>query len=774
MGRMRLESQSAANLLQSMDPSADPCDNFYQFVCGRWGKEHPTPESAVSNDWFNERNNLMIREIREFLKKNSSSSEPLPVTQARLLYNSCVDTDTLDKLGLDPMFEVLDQIGLPRRPPVKESSPGFNIMKVSAKAKLLVAKDLLVGFGVYPDSHNKSVNRLTVGSPDPNSPLPSYHDLERRIDRNRRRSSYTAEEKESPGVVAFVQYIYDVMKYAHQWGTSDADSLEPEMHDLFKSAAMTIAEFEHELYKMVGAIEYIGMKPLEMTVEELQQLTDIGAGGVNYTTQFKWHEFLTYLYEDIDNVTLDLSGEDRIVVLEGEYFQNLSALLVNTTKETLELVMWWDIVRILAPTTNKDMRRFKETYIEKVTGGRAPQTRSTFCTNAVNQMMGMAVSYFIADPKFLNTTKQKVEEMLSDIQWAFGTLVNSLDWMDATTKRATLEKSDAVKSFIGFPEWLLDSSELELYYSGVRKQLCAVFVSVPSGILQYPFYGLGLEAMNYGAIGAILGHELTHGFDNEGRQFDKDGNMRQWWSNNTVEEYENRSQCFIDLYSSYRVEEVDTYVNGRLTLGENIADNGGVREAFRAYKRYLNRNGHEPMLPGLEKYSHEQLFFMSFTNVWCESWSETSLRWALEDEHAPNHIRVSGVLSNSEDFSDTWRCPVGSNMNPIRNRCRLCSQFGIVFTSVGPMALLVARLSTTMTALGHRHGIHQTLSLTRVSHRSLGQVESLGTGECRSQFSVLTALSPILVRKDSSFPNERSHFNLEVVSPVYTLSVSSV
>lgn len=147
--------------------------------------------------------------------------------------------------------------------------------------------------------------------------------------------------------------------------------------------------------------------------------------------------------------------------------------------------------------------------------------------------------------------------------------------------------------------------------------------------------------------------------------------MRQWWTNNTVTEYVNRTACFVKQYEKYYLTEVKDHINGKLTLGENIADNGGFREAYYGYQKYVSENGREPSLPGLENFTHNQLFFISFGNLWCESQTVQAIKWAIEDSHCPGRIRLKGVLQNSHEFTKAFGCKVGSGMFPTENRCRI-------------------------------------------------------------------------------------------------------
>jgi membrane metallo-endopeptidase-like protein 1 len=191
----------------------------------------------------------------------------------------------------------------------------------------------------------------------------------------------------------------------------------------------------------------------------------------------------------------------------------------------------------------------------------------------------------------------------------------------------------------------------------------------PAGILQPLFYSQHFpKSLNYGGIGVVIGHEITHGFDDKGRQFDKDGNMMQWWNNATIRAFRERTQCIIDQYSRYKIDEVGLYVNGRMTQGENIADNGGLKQSFRAYRKWVSQHGEEPDLPGLNL-THDQLFFLNYAQIWCGSMRpEDALTKVRSSVHSPGPIRVLGPLSNSWDFANAYGCPLGSPMNPT-NKC---------------------------------------------------------------------------------------------------------
>ncbi|KAI0216966.1 hypothetical protein LSAT2_031116 [Lamellibrachia satsuma] len=187
----------------------------------------------------------------------------------------------------------------------------------------------------------------------------------------------------------------------------------------------------------------------------------------------------------------------------------------------------------------------------------------------------------------------------------------------------------------------------------------------PAGILQSLFYSAHFpKSLNYGGIGVVIGHEITHGFDDKGRQYDKNGNLRQWWNNNTIFAFRKRAQCIVDQYSNYKLEPFGLQIDGKNTQGENIADNGGLKESFRAYRKWVERNGEEAPLPGMNL-THNQLFFLNYAQIWCGIMrGEEALHKVRTSVHSPGPIRVLGPLSNSPSFSKAYNCPLGSRMNP--------------------------------------------------------------------------------------------------------------
>ncbi|XP_055543681.1 uncharacterized protein LOC129729211 [Wyeomyia smithii] len=783
--------RTAAALKQSMDTGVDPCEDFYRYTCGNWADDHPRPDSYTSYDWFSERQSRILRNIRQYLQLNDSTSDdPKPVKQARSMYRGCMNLTAMDALGYEPIFTLLSEFYLPDYPTMLNITDtnyedySFDWVRSLAKIRQLFGFDIMIGFDVFPDPTNRDFNKLVLGTPEKKSDLPFNENILQHITNAKHRIMVSEKddddddddaEENTNYMKAYKTFMIGTMKILVN--NSDPKTDLDGFKDSFTKAADVYVKMSKVLLKLDKLAENSSKSNLAEDSLNLQDLVNTTARELQaLTDQFLaprdplpiWEQYLDEVFDGVPEAQLNLN-EDLILTSNADiyYLQLLTDYLSRTPLVHIELFIWWNVVEELILHTTTEIRKLHYEYykVTAVTEGFTP--RSLYCVGAVNKLMGMAVSYAIADKHFLRDTKPEMQRMLRYIQGAFERLVRDATWMDWKTKRSTLDKSKAMRSLIGFPEWLLNQTKLEEHYDKLEiddaqhldnmmqviqlrniKQLrrwrlknvlswdtvptnVNAFhtfqdnaITVPIAILQYPFYHLTVlctqsnvgahpshnattnnarvsselrtlanclffpptfssvvkvayyaysRALNYGAIGTILGHELTHGFDDSGRQFDQGGNLKQWWSNSTIREYVNRTACFVQQYSGYYIDEAKDYIDGRQTLGENIADNGGVREAYYAYKMYAQLEGKEPLLPGFENYTHEQLFFISYGNLWCESHTASAAKAALDDTHCPGWVRLKGVLSNSQEFSRTFGCRPGSGMNPTGDKCRICT-----------------------------------------------------------------------------------------------------
>ncbi|XP_051153405.1 endothelin-converting enzyme homolog isoform X2 [Leptopilina boulardi] len=639
----------------------------------------------------------------------------------------CVRIDSINAWGLVPLFSLLKELDLPQIP-AAFTKQKTNFVRQMARVKRILGKDIFFGMDVYPDPRNKSRNTIILDTPAIETPFPNDKEIEMRLQKLKNQMINFEDELKLEEFSATIEknYMIDAIKEVISNGTVEYRTCKSKTvssfarEDEISIVVNHIYDLGEVFYKLKNADNSTSITEEDlsddnyMEFEDLQKLTDEYVISVNSSLKPKiiWRPFIEEVFKDI----LTLNKKDIVLVADLEYLKKVAYILSSTEDELLETIIWWSVIDILTPFASKDLRKIWSYYLDEIMEVEIGESRSINCATAVNDLMGMAVSWLFVERNFHNETGPKVKEMVDDIKEAFATMVIESDWMDRKTKIATLEKNKKMSSLIGYPFWLFNEDSINDYYEGIdltvfeymsnMMQIIRIQsnselknlhefnpddepywatdptnvnafhtfqanqITVPAGILQFPFYDLGLEALNYGAIGTVLGHELTHGFDNSGRQYDGNGNVRQWWTKDTIKKYKERTKCFVEQYNTFYEKEVDEYVNGELTLGENIADNSGLKEAVLAYRRWTVRHGEEHVLPGFMNFTHEQLLFLGFAHLWCESYTVSSLKWMLQDSHSPGHIRLQGVLKNSQEFSSAWNCPLGSNMNP-KKKCSL-------------------------------------------------------------------------------------------------------
>ena len=438
-------------------------------------------------------------------------------------------------------------------------------------------------------------------------------------------------------------------------------------------------------------------------MQQLEKLT------VQTTDQINWTKYLSSLLEE------PLAQEEEVIVDVPVFFRRLDKLLQEVDSKTLANYMMWRVVLQSISTLGKRWREIGQTYSAAITGQEREEPRWRQCLSSLTDKLDIAISSLYVRSHFKSDAKGQAEEMVGYIRREFMAILDQVDWMDEQTREEARGKAQAISSYIGYPDELLNMTLIEDLYKGLelyrgqyfdnmlrlrkwstdfsfqklrkpnlkvdwRRHAKAAManafydpldnsIELPAGILQGAFFDKAKpNYLNFGAIGFIIGHEITHGFDDEGRQFDREGNNRNWWNAETDQRFKERAQCIIDQYSNFTVPENGLKVNGINTQGENIADNGGLKEAFRAYEQWVKRNGPEPRLPGI-KLNQKQLFWVSAANVFCAKHRPEELRkHVLVESHSPAQFRITGPLSNLREFSETFNCPAGAPLNPA-NKC---------------------------------------------------------------------------------------------------------
>nr|CAD7586899.1 unnamed protein product [Timema genevievae] len=675
--KLTLRVSQGRMMRKYIDFSVDPCEDFYQFACGNWQKHNPIPrDKAVFNtfEMLRESLDLILKDLLEEpievpLGKNETEVwKTDAIAKAKNFYKSCMDHNILEARGERPLLFLLQQLG---GWPVLEpnwDSERFDWLLLMAQLRLY-NNDILISQWVGPDIRNSDhyiiqFDQTTLG-------LQS--------------KDFFLEPEHEEFVQAYLRYIVDV---ACLLGAPSERAIRH---------AEEIVAFETELAKITTSQESRHDTSESFNKLTLRELREKVPG-------IDWTRYLQLV------LGRRIRPSEPVIVFDFKYFLGLAELLEWADTRTLANYFLW---RFVSHRTNNLDSRFevaKQRFYRVITGQREVPPRWKGCVDHVNSQMGMATGAMFVRRHFDENSKNDTLHMTMDIMGSFENIMEKIEWIDKATKRLASEKADAMGLKIGYPSYILRSEELNhryiemtidpkdyfgnslnvlqylassdlnklgmpvnkttwsaapafvnAYYSRNKNQ-----IMFPAGILQPPFYHRNFpRCLNYGGIGVVIGHEITHAFDDMGRLFDKDGNLNEWWSEEAVESFTEHAQCLIDQYSQYVDAEASMQLDGTNTQGENIADNGGIKQAFKAYQQWLEVNqGEDETLPGVQATPY-QLFFLNFAQVWCGTTTpqlaKTKLKTAV---HSPGRFRVIGTLSNSIDFAEAFNCPAGSPMNP--------------------------------------------------------------------------------------------------------------
>uniref|UniRef100_A0A3Q1B2F8 Phosphate regulating endopeptidase homolog, X-linked n=1 Tax=Amphiprion ocellaris TaxID=80972 RepID=A0A3Q1B2F8_AMPOC len=574
--------EAAGSILSKMDRDVDPCQDFYTFSCGGWLKENPIPEDSSSYGiypWL--RQHVDIR-LKELLEAPSDPDELQAVTKAKILYRSCMNETVLEQLDARPMLKTLKQPEF-RWPVVGEGLGGdyqwsqsqWNLLKTLAEMRNQHSKSVLIRLYVSPDDKNSS--HYIIKLDQASLSLPSREDY---ITNTTSAQAYRA---------ALLSLMVDT---AVMLGAPE-------------KAAVINCEMRLISFTQTILIPYENRTSENMynrySLSRLQRSIP----------QFDWLGFVRAVVESKGDPARSISSSEPVIVRAPQYFKDLMKLINATDPRTVANYVQWRTVFSRITTLS---RRFLYRYLDyaRVTTGTTSLTpRWDKCVNYVENSLVYATGRLFVNTHFQEDKKHMMEELIEGIRWAFiDMLEKENDWMDQTTKKRAVEKAHAVLAKVGYPEFILndtylneDLKQLEFsnkdYYGNVMQTLKFIAQSdiswlrksvprtewftnpttvnafyssstnqirFPAGELQKPFFW-GREyprSLSYGAIGVIVGHELTHGFDNNGRKYDKNGNLDYWWSNSSVTAFSEKTQCMIEQYNNYHWEEAGLNVRNRV------------------------------------------------------------------------------------------------------------------------------------------------------------------------------------------------------------------
>ncbi|XP_026318121.1 neprilysin-2 [Hyposmocoma kahamanoa] len=671
---------TASKLLTNMDETIDPCDDFYDFACGAFVKNTRIPDDKTSVNTFSIITDQLQEQIRTLLDEPISPNEPRPFVLAKTLYQACMNRTAIEQRGVQPLLDMLRRLGgWPVLDGTAWNEGTFTWEESVYKFRDAgYSVDYFLDFSISVDVKNSTKRIIDL---DQASLGLSREYLNRGLN--------------DKLVQSYYEYMVDIATLLG----ADRARAEVELKESLQFE-ISLANISLPLEKRRNATSLYN----PMTIAELQQKFP----------KIPWFNYINRLLAP--HVKVDMN--EIAIVNVPKYISDLEILLEKTPKRVQANYVMWRVAGASVSYLTETLRRRQLAYVTALSGKTERESRWKECADTTSVSMSIAVGALYIRKYFDEASKSKALEMVTDIRQQFRKTLTEVDWMDDKTRREALEKADAMASHIAYPSEMLDNDKLTEFYSALEMSSDKLMESVlnltlfgteflfsklrepvnktdwithgrpaivnafyssiensiqfPAGILQGAFFSAVRPAyMNYGAIGFVIGHEITHGFDDQGRQFDKNGNLVDWWQEMTKEKYLEKAKCIIDQYSNYTVKEVGMKLNGVNTQGENIADNGGIKEAYYAYQAWTHRHGEEPRLPGLEKYTPKQLFWLSAANTWCAVYRNEAIKLRITTGfHAPGRFRVVGPLANMEEFAKDYKCPVGSQMNP-RNKCKV-------------------------------------------------------------------------------------------------------
>jgi putative endopeptidase len=630
----------------ALDRSVDPCSDFYRFACGGWLDRTAIPgdEPAWSRS-FDEVEQRIQRALHETLE----AARKDPASRIGAYYGACLDEAAAEKVGLTPLQPLLGEIDALTD---LRALPG-----VLAKLHL-AGSDAL--FDLSPTQDAKDATRVIANLDQGGLGLPD-------------RDDYLRDDARSQEVrVAYLGHVQRVLTLA---GLAEPAA---------KSAAREILALETAL-ATVSKTRVERRDPQAM----VHLLTRQALG--QRAPHLDWEAYLG---------ALQLAGVRDLNVTSPAYFAGMDATLASAALPTLRLYLRWHLLRAFLPALPKAFvdEGFRMTQV--LTGQAEPKPRWRRCVESTDHALGEALGADFVQHHFAGNSKTEAQRMVTAIGEAFATAVGQLPWMDATTRDKALDKRGRMAWLIGFPdrwrtydfavqpgqyaanvlaargvearrqlakigrpvdrgEWYMSPPTVNAYYDPQMNQM--VF---PAGILQAPFFDAkhGV-AVNLGGIGMVIGHELTHGFDDEGSQFDGHGNLRNWWSPKVAKAFAARTGCVTAQYDGFEVAP-GVRVNGQLTLGENLADLGGVKLAFAAYRALRQGAVQRQRADG---FGEDQQFFLAHAQLWCSKARPEYERLLVQtNPHAPARFRVNGPLADFPAFAEAFQCKPGAPMRPAK------------------------------------------------------------------------------------------------------------
>jgi endothelin-converting enzyme/putative endopeptidase len=639
----------------AMNQSVSPCTDFYQYACGSWMAQHPIPADRARWGRFTELSDRNEKVLLDIIQGAVAAKAGRSETDQKIgdYFSSCMDTATIEKKGLAPVKPELDRIyGMHERGDVAAELIRLHRLGVP----------VVFSFGAQPDAKDSTRTIATLGQGGLSLPDRDYY--------------LKTDPKSVETRQRFVEHVKKMFQLA---GDSE---------EAAAAAARTVLDLETILAK--ASADRVSMRDPNKRYHMMAkaELATI-APGFPFDAYFQG---------------IGAPAFEKLNVSNPDYFQQIVKTVPSEEIEPWRAYFAYHLLRSSATELTKAFEDESFDFWGRyLTGAKEQRPRAARCVIAVDRALGDLLGKKYIEVAFGADAKQQIAQMVDALEQSMGKDIQGLEWMSEATKKAALEKLKAITNNVGAPkkwrdyskltvarddyfgndqrtgemlrmqrlekigkqtdksEWSMSTPTVNAFYSPQNNS-----INFPAGILQLPFFDPKRDiALNFGGAGAVIGHEMTHGFDDQGRKFDGDGNLRDWWTTQDGAEFEKRAACISNEYSGFTAVD-DVHVNGKLTLGENTADNGGLRVSLLALHDLLK--GKDEKIDG---FSTDQRFFLGFAQIWCENQTPQALRQqALTNPHSPGQYRVNGTLQNMPEFQKAFSCKAGQPMVS-QNVCRV-------------------------------------------------------------------------------------------------------
>lgn len=608
-----------------IDHGVDPFDDFFHYSNGEWIKTHPIPPEKPfwgSSIELVEWNRYILGKILEDCAMDHYGNDPV-CTQIGKYYISAMDTDKLEKLRFQPIEPFMSRID-----------------SISSKEEII---------SVAADFHRQGISMFFSFESSPDDKNSQYYAF--RLSQGGislpNRDYFTEEAFED----IRSQYLEHITRMFRLYGLSNEDS----------------SSWAKKVFNTEKNLAAVSRSPVELRDPE----KNYNPVHFNRISEISQHlDFGSYVRK------ISLPEVEYIIVGQPEFFKGLGEVVENTSLEDWKIYLRWKILHFSASFLHSDveMENF-DFYYRKLFGQPEPEKRWKQAVSIIDMSLGEALGKLYVEQEFGEESKKRIEVMVDDIREVFAEKLGKLEWMSDETKQRALEKFSKFRAKIGYPSKFIDYSTVEIkeddYLGNMMRANAFEFhreitrigspvdrelwymtpptvnayfspteneIVFPAGILQPPFFDPELDdAVNYGSLGGTIAHEITHGFDDEGKKYDSNGNLKEWWTEKDTEAFLARAKEVSELYGSSEVVP-GFKVNGELTLGENIADLGGVSIAYEALERHIKR--HPELRKEIDGFTPEQRFFLGWSQSWRSSIREEALKWQLSnDPHSPDSLR---------------------------------------------------------------------------------------------------------------------------------------